>query len=277
MSEPLQLCDAHNHLQDERLRAAGFEADPWIQRQSDYQCVVNGTEETDWDAVAHLARHPGVHPAYGLHPWKLQPSPGWEERLRQRLLADPGAGVGETGLDRNKGIADFDEQVAIFSTHLKLAAELDRPLTVHCLNAWGALVETLRGESLPARGFLLHAYAGSVEMVDQLVELGAYFSFSPAFADPKRKRALEAFSRIPPDRLLVETDAPSMPPPAEMNSYVLSAPVSVHPVNHPANLIVALEALAHLRKLSTTTLAKTVQENFLRWLGKKSKSFAENR
>ena len=110
---------------------------------------------------------------------------------------------------------DFESQQAILRKHLAFAAELDRPLTVHCLRAWEELLDLLGTSPRLARGFLLHSYSGPVELVDSFVELGAYFSFSGYFLNENKKAKLALFCDIPADRLLVETDAPAMPLPPD--------------------------------------------------------------
>lgn len=105
----MRLFDAHCHLQDERLvtrAAAVFEA---AGREGVAGFCCCGTEEGDWGAVADLAAaHPGIVPAYGLHPWYISPrSPDWSAALAARLAANPRAAVGEIGLDH--AIADHDD------------------------------------------------------------------------------------------------------------------------------------------------------------------------
>ncbi|MCC5806686.1 MAG: TatD family hydrolase [Opitutales bacterium] len=262
-------CDAHTHLQDPRFAAAGFDVPAWLRERSGaYACAVNATDEADWDAVARLAEHPGVHPVYGLHPWKIAGRRrGWEERLCLRLEGDPSAGVGETGLDRWIEGHDLDDQLGVFRVHMKIAAELNRPLTVHCLRAWGAMRDCLAAGPLPERGFLLHAYGGPAEMLGSFVDMGAYFSFSTYFTDPRRHRVRDTFAHIPAERLLVETDAPAMPPPPRLNRNHLDDPEDGSPLNHPANLALALAALAEIRSETVAALEQRTAENFLRWWG----------
>ena len=262
-------CDAHTHLQDPRFGAAGLDVSAWLrERSGSYACAVNATDEADWDAVALLAGRPGVFPAYGLHPWKVAARrPGWEDRLRARLEGDPRAGVGETGLDRWIEGHDLDDQLRVFSTHMEIAAELNRPLTVHCLRAWGSMRGRLAAGPLPDRGFLLHAYGGPAEMLGEFIGMGAYFSFSTYFTDPRRHRVRDTFARVPAERLLVETDAPAMPPPRQRNENLLEDPEDGSILNHPANLSLALAALAEIRGESVAALEQRTAKNFIRWWG----------
>lgn len=91
----------------------------------------------------------------------------------------------------------------------------------------------MESNPLPARGFLLHAYGGSKELVPQFTKLGAYFSFAGYFLHEKKQKVREAFEAVPPDRLLLETDAPEMPPPSKAITHKLANEAS-HPANLPA-------------------------------------------
>jgi TatD DNase family protein len=245
--------------------------------------VVNATNEEEWPVVAALAReHAWILPSFGIHPWDCgNRSAGWLAGLRAALLAAPKAGVGEIGLDRwiidgvrpddpriaGLRVAPMDEQAEVFAAQLALAAELDRAASIHCVQAFGALLEVLQKTARPARGFLLHGYGGPAEMVKGFADLGAYFSFNIELLQPRLSARLENFRSIPADRLLVETDAPTKPPPKELNRFPLPGNTEGSEINHPANIAVAYEQLAQLRGLSVAALAVQVELNFERLFG----------
>ena len=261
----MKLIDAHNHLHDARLAPHLRE----ILRTLDLQCaVVNGTREDDWPAVASLAaEHAWVLPSFGLHPWQVAGrSARWLEALRRQLDAHPAAGVGEIGLDCWIAGHDLADQTAVFTAQLALAAERNLPATIHCIQAWGALWEIVRTHPLPARGFLLHAYGGSLEMMRGFAERGAYFSFSPYFLHGRKAAQRAVFAAIPADRLLVETDAPDLRPPDEKNAHPLFDAAGAA-LNHPANIAAAYAGLAGIRGLENETLAGIVAANFARLFG----------
>lgn len=259
------LFDAHNHLQDERL-------DPWrdqiiedIPRARIAEMVVNGSCEADWPMVADLARrHAWVRPAFGLHPWRVKErSPGWLAQLRGWLLAHPRAVVGETGLDRWIENPNVEVQSACFRAQLALAVELDRPVTIHCLHAFGLLEQVLSSVDVPRRGFLLHSYGGPVEMVPRWVELGGYFSVSPYFAHPRKSAQLATFAKIPLHRLLAETDAPDMWPPPDSNPHPLHA-LDGRALNHPLNLRVSYGLVSKLHEIPVQKVEEVLGRNYRR-------------
>lgn len=269
MTAPM-LYDAHNHLQDEWLTPHRGAIVGALQAIGVGGAVVNGTEEADWEAVAALAvAHPWVVPSYGLHPWHVAGrSPEWMSRLTACLDREAAAGrphgVGEMGLDRWKKPYDFADQQAVFLAQLALAAERNLPATIHCLEAWGALDDLVHRHPVPARGFLLHAYGGPPEMVGRFAVCGAYFSFNGYFLHERKAARREAFRRVPADRLLVETDAPAMPPPPSLTRHTLPPAPDGTALSHPASLADVYAALAALRGISVEALARLVAENFRR-------------
>ena len=279
----MKLYDAHNHLQDEWLAPHLEKIALQLPALGLRRAVVNGTCETDWPQVAELAkRFPWVCPSFGVHPWLAgNRTPAWRAQLEVHLAAAPSAYVGEIGIDRwmlddakpddprLRGLrrAPLAEQVAVFAEQVRLAAAFNRPATIHCLHAWGTLAEVLKREPLPSRGFLLHAYGGPAEMVGGFVERGAYFSFNGYFLGPRKERQQQVFRMIPAERLLVETDAPSMPLPAEWRTHKLPRNSDGQIVNHPGNLEAVYTGLAALRGVAVADLADQVEANFQRLFG----------
>jgi TatD DNase family protein len=263
-----RLYDAHNHLQDERLAPHREAILAALQREGVARMVVNGSCEADWPEVLALARqHTQVIPSFGYHPWYVKGrSPEWQQVLLRHLEVVPSV-VGEIGLDRWVKDYDLEQQQKVFVWQLRLAAERAQPVSIHCLQAWGPLLDTLRAEPRPRCGFLLHSYGGSPELVAPLAELGAYFSLPGYFARERKTRQREAFREVPADRLLIETDAPDQLLPPERVQYPLTDAASDKSVNHPANLGAVYRFAAELREEPLEALAGKVEENFLRLFG----------
>jgi len=173
--------------------------------------VCCGTSPADWTVLQRAATAAdGVTPAYGLHPWFVQGDAGADAAatgtLAALLAAEPLAAVGEIGLDfAVRDGAPPERQRAVLAAQLGLAQRFGRVAIIHCVRAWGALVETLDAVGPLPRGFVLHAYGGSAEMVKPLARLGAFFSFkaSGEMLGPKAAARMKA---VPPERLLLESD-----------------------------------------------------------------------
>jgi TatD DNase family protein len=260
----MKFFDAHNHLQDDRFGGRQMELLAECERAGIARMVVNGACEADWPQVLALARaHPLVLPSFGYHPWRLhERTPDWQRNLENFLDEIPSA-VGEIGLDHWKPDLRYDEQEEVFLAQLGIAAERDLPVSIHCLQAWRRLHDLLRDHPRPARGFVLHSFGGPVEMIQVFAKLGAYFSFPGYFLHERKLRQRETFKQVPPSRLLIETDAPDQPLPAEKNRHPL-ADVSGLPLNHPANLVAVYDGLADFLGEKIGSLAGRVEENFQR-------------
>jgi TatD DNase family protein len=262
------LYDSHNHLQDAALSTHIEDILAELDRQGLERAVVNGTQEEDWPAVSALCRrNTTLVPAYGLHPWNVKnASPTWQAELIKHLDQCP-AGIGEIGLDRWIENHDLPKQEEVFLWQWRIAAERNLPASVHCLRAWGHLLELLEREPGPRCGFLLHSYGGPQEMIRPLAKLGAYFSISGYFAYERKVRHREVFRHVPPDRLLIETDAPDMLPPREYIAFPLIDEASGKAINHPANIGAVYQFAAGMFGESIETLAARVSENFQRLFG----------
>ena len=263
------LVDAHNHLQDGRLRPHLAEIVPAMREAGVARCVVNGTCESDWPDVLELAaRYPDVvQPSLGLHPWKIDSrSDRWATQLQAHIESGVSIFLGECGLDRWMKKPDLPAQEEVFLFHLSLATKHNLPLSIHCLQAWGALLDLLRANPRPERGFLLHSYGGSRELVPELVRLGAYFSFSGHFLHERKEKVRDAFRAVPPERLLAETDAPDMKPPPRLREIPLEDEDRA-PLNHPANLVQIVSGLAQVLGSDDTDLRDLLAGNSQRFFG----------
>jgi TatD DNase family protein len=277
------LYDAHQHFHFDELVPYRTVIDTDLRQLDVCRAVVNGTNEAEWPVIAALAKkYDWIRPSYGLHPWDCgNSSPDWLASLRTILMGDPRSAVGEIGLDRwiidrlpaddprlaGLRVASLSEQAEVCTAQLALAAELNRAASIHCVQAWGALRELLEKTARPARGFLLHGYAGPAEMIPVFTELGAYYSFNLQLMEPQRADCLNNFKHLPIDRLLVETDAPSKAPPFARNRFLLGTPAVDPTLNHPANILLAYEMLAEIRGLSLDALTREVETNFIRLFG----------
>lgn len=290
----MHFYDAHNHLQDERLAPPLDAILAMLDSVGIVRMVVNGSCEADWPAVLELAKRDArVLPSFGCHPWYVhERTAHWQRSLVRFLDAVPSA-IGEIGLDKwiqenpwrvgcvtpsapgdlkseignLKSPASLAEQEEVFVWQLRLAAERNLPVSIHCLQAWGAMLDILTREPRPRCGFVLHSYGGPREMVAPLAKLGAYFSLPGYFAHERKQRQREAFLAVPPDRLLIETDAPDQLLPDARNRHPLTDAATGRPLNHPANIVAVHEFAAELLGEPVEKLAARVEENFVRVFG----------
>lgn len=189
-----KFIDAHCHYN--RSNFAGY-AGPGA-------FVCNAACEDDWApllAASHCNKR--IYAAIGVHPWHVcAVAPGWNGRLREKLNMNPGAMVGEIGLDRTH--PDFDRQMSAFVAQMEIAAELNRSAQIHCVHAWDALLRLLKTGPHP-KHVVIHRFAAAPEIIHALIEIfgdGVWFSYRA----PMRERALRAVAATPERQILVETD-----------------------------------------------------------------------
>ena len=117
----------------------------------------------------------------------------------------------QCGLDkgpRGLAAAPFDAQLAAFKAQLALAQELRRPVSVHCVRAYAAVEEALRGAGMDDP-VVLHAWTGSVESTRSLLRLpSVHFSLGGHLAKLPPQKAVPMVQAIPLERLLLESDSP---------------------------------------------------------------------
>lgn len=178
------------------------------------QFVVNGCWQEDWNLVLSLAeKYKGcISPQLGLHPWWVgHKSVDWYDRLTALLEQHPHAGLGECGLDKGARAlhaAHFDQQLQAFELQLQLANRLKRPVSIHCVKAYGPVVSALERLriSVPV---VLHAWTGSADMTIRFLKLpSVYFSLNGYITKIPPNRALPMVRAVPLERLLLESDAP---------------------------------------------------------------------
>ena len=219
--------------------------------------MISGVEAKTWAAQNDLLQ-PGVHVAWGVHPWRVANAPNaWRDEIRalERLLLEnpitPRA-LGETGLDYGKRIdkRGHERQRAAFRLQIRLAKKHSLPLILHIVRAHHDAVRILKEEGVPDVGGMVHSFSGNDTQANDYIGLKLHISFSGSVTNPRSTRIRKAASVIPIERLLVETDAPDQ------------TPFNRKPCpNEPAFLIDVIAALAELRGCAASHLATTTAAN----------------
>ncbi|XP_078158408.1 uncharacterized protein LOC144554066 [Carex rostrata] len=265
----MRLFDAHCHLQDERIAAV---VPRLIRTAIDSGVVffsVNGITEKDCHLVKQMSdEYPSIIPSFGLHPWFItERSPNWFDTLKGSFIDAPYAAVGEIGIDKGPlaKTINFTQQVEVFQQQLKLAKELQRPVSVHCVEAFGDLMKILKQIGPFPAGLILHSYMGSAEMVPELSNLGSYFSFSGHNTNfMTEQTAKKILKSVPKDRILIETDAPDGLPSFDKESVIPVPGDANGTLNHPANLHIVLEFVAMLLEMTKEEVAELTYQNAVR-------------
>ncbi|MCZ7528049.1 MAG: TatD family hydrolase [Acidimicrobiia bacterium] len=202
--------DSHCHLQWlsggpdaalDRARSVGV---------TGFVCV--GTDlASSREAVELARRHPDVRATVGLHPHDASRLAGEWEGIEALAPAPEVTAVGETGFDLHYRHSEPAEQEEAFRAHIRLARRLDRTLVVHSREAWDDTFRVLADEGPPDRT-VLHCFTGGPGEARRALDLGACLSFSGILSFRAADDLRAAAALTPPDRVLVETDAPYLAP-----------------------------------------------------------------
>ena len=225
----MKYIDAHCHIMSDEYMCAAM-------ARGVGQFIVNGQSPADWKTVAEIARRDNFYGAIGVHPWSVSELPDdWDARLVDMLSANPKLMIGEIGLDKNR--PNMTAQEAVFCRQLQIAHEMERVVQIHMVGAWGRCMEILRGGNLPP-GMVFHAFPGPGELVGELSNMKAYFSFGPGICDEKYIKMRAAVGVVPESRILVESDAPDfLSPDAVPNTVAEIARIRGVPVKEMAEII----------------------------------------
>ena len=208
----MQLTDSHAHLDDQAFAPDRAAVVASAAQAGVGMIVTVGTSaDSSWAALRLAEAFPTVRAAAGIHPHEAgRVSPEAVDALRP-LLAHPAVvAVGETGLDFHRDHAPRDAQVALFRAHLALAMAAGLPVVVHCRDAHDALLGTLA--AFPDVIVVMHAFSGPAEVARECLRRGYYLSFAGPITFPRAETLRNVARTVPADRLLVETDAPSLSP-----------------------------------------------------------------
>ncbi|MDH3730640.1 MAG: TatD family hydrolase [Acidimicrobiia bacterium] len=205
-------------------------------------------EKSARQAAALAVEFPGeVLATAGLHPHYAD---AWtEQRDAIGELARDAVAIGECGLDFYRNLAPRQAQLAAFTDQLLLAVDLDKPIIVHCRDAFAEVYEALETTGTAERT-VLHCWTGGPKWTKRFDDLGAAFSFAGPIAYPKGETVRLAAAVAPRDRTMVETDTPYLSPPPHRGED-----------NEPARVALVGAALAQVRGETVEEVAALTTAN----------------
>jgi TatD DNase family protein len=169
--------------------------------------VVPAYDRASWDPIVKLAENPAIHPALGIHPWLAHEEIAAD--LPAAVAKHQPIAIGEIGLDTMIDTSGLAEQLPLLETQLALAADLDLPVILHCRGAFEELLTAVSRHGGKLRG-VLHAYSRGPELADRFLKAGLHIALGGAVTRDRARRVRKTAERLPLDRLLLETDAPSI-------------------------------------------------------------------
>lgn len=256
------MIDAHLHLQD--ISEPIYRDVLHTFDQLNVSAVFcNASSPGDWGTVLDFAKDARVFPFIGTHPWYVdQLISGWEEQWIA-CLKRHACGIGEIGLDQGPKGKDIEKQMCVLVRQIDAAVMLRRPFVLHCVNAWGPMMQLLRACSLNGLPFVVHSFCGSIEILDELIRMGALISIGQRSL--RQRQADGVLQRIPDNRLLLETDFPYLPGKNKDDVGVGDYQESIARVYQQASVMrgMSVEALIHQTVLNAAVIIKYIQNDSL--------------
>lgn len=249
--------DTHAHLDLPPLQQNLAAELALAQAQGVRGWLLPGVRRCDWGGLlACTATDPALWSAPGLHPLAVESwSPAAGTELEGLLSGAKVVALGEVGLDGTPGFPPATLQEEAFRAQIRLALAARRPLLIHCRRAFGRLLEILRQENASRVGGIFHGFSGSLEVAWQAIGLNFAIGLGGVLTYATARKLPQIAARIPAEWLVLETDAPDLPP------YPYRGQL-----NRPAYLTHIASALAHLRGWDLQETGRQTTANALRVL-----------
>ena len=257
------LFDSHAHYYDKRYAEETDGADVILNDcvfARGIEGVINiGTNNTNSRiCIEQAARYDKMYVTVGIHPEDVvyckndvdselaklcELISSCDEIRKNKIVA-----IGEIGLDYHYEGFDKQLQKIYFERQMELAEDSDLPVVIHDREAHGDCFETVL--KYPNVRGVFHSFSGSAEMAMELVKRGWYISFSGVITFKNARKAVDAASVVPIDRILLETDCPYLAP---------------HPyrgkINHSGLMYLTASKLAEIKNMSLEEVAYVTTQN----------------
>ena len=205
--------------------------------------------------LEYAEKYPQVYASAGVHPTEAHKATEEDFLEIEKLLQHPQVvALGEVGLDFYHKDAPRDIQEKVFIRFLEMQKRIDKPLILHCRDAFPELIKLLRDfGGAPYRG-IFHCFSGDAAIMKECLDLGFHISFAGPLTYKKNDALRKACQLCPADRVLIETDCPYLPPQAMRGKR-----------NEPAYVVNVAEKIAEVRGVAAGEIAQATSKNFYRF------------
>ncbi|MCM2342158.1 TatD family hydrolase [Rhodoferax sp.] len=273
----MKFIDTHCHLDAPEFGSAASSVRAEAARHQVVMCVLPAVEVANFESVRTLARAGGDSYALGIHPLYVKAAQDDDlDRLDaalQHYRDDPRlVAVGEIGLDLFVPELCAEplrtRQQHFYVTQLKLARKYGLPVLLHVRRSVDQVLKGLRTLARADWHGIAHAFNGSAQQAQSFIDLGLKLGFGGALTYDRALQLRRLAASLPLDALVLETDAPDMPPHWLYKTAQQREAGETQGINSPAELPRIAAVLAELRGLSVADLAAATTRNALAALPK---------
>jgi TatD DNase family protein len=244
--------DTHAHLyldafSEDRASAVERAVDAGVE----YMLLPNVDEETIDDMQRLQELFPrNCLPMMGLHPTSVKP--GFEkslDKMKELLQRKKYIAVGETGIDLYWDKTFFDLQVSSFKTQIGWALEFDIPVVIHSRNSISEIIDILEPFRNSGLKGVMHCFPGDIEQAKWFIDFGFFLGIG-GVVTYKNSITARVVENVPVEKLLLETDAPYLPPVPFRGKR-----------NEPAYIPHIAGKIADIRKMPVEEIARITTDN----------------
>ncbi len=250
------LVDTHCHFNHEKLELDTHKLIERAQTAGVQRMIVVGYDlESSSKAVDLASEYTGVlFAAVGIHPHEASSWNADTERQIVEMASKTGVvAIGEFGLDYYRNLSPKDRQIDAMLAQKQIADQFGLPVIIHCRDAYDELIALFENEGAPANGGVMHCWAGSVQQANRVVEMGFALGFGGVVTYPSAEELRECAKAVPPGAILLETDAPYLPPVPYRGKR-----------NEPSYVALVAEKVASVRGMGLDDLAALTTSNAVR-------------
>ena len=193
-----------------------------------------------------------IYGTFGIHPHETENNDVSKITIIESIKKNTKLiGVGETGLDFYYNHSKKNIQIDSFKKHIEAAIEINLPIIVHSRNAEEETFNILNEYKKHKPKILMHCFTGTYKFYKQMEELDSYFSASGIITFDSSKDLQNTLSKIPNNKLLIETDSPFL------------APVPMRgKKNEPSFIKYTLKKLADIKNIDVSEIVSLTTKNF---------------
>ena len=252
------VIDTHCHLDFDEFNTDRIDV---IKRakEAGIEYIINvGSSPAGSRKTVELASlHNDIFASVGIHPHHADDvTEDTFVEMKKLAAKEKVVAIGEVGLDYFKSLSSPEKQKELFVKFIGLSKELRLPLVIHNRDAHQDTLDILKKTcSLPVRG-VMHCFSGDSKVLTKVLDMGLFVSFTCNLTFKNARRLREIAKNVPPDRLLLETDAPFLAPQVKRGKR-----------NEPAYITELRDILSELLNLPKDEIERITTENAKRLFG----------
>ncbi|HNW88910.1 MAG TPA: TatD family hydrolase [Bacteroidales bacterium] len=189
-------------------------------------------------------------PMIGLHPTSVKEDyQGELQEIEKIISTEKFYGIGETGIDLYWDKTFLNEQIDSFTFHIELALKYELPVVIHSRKSLNEIFSILKKYSSKGLTGVFHCFPGNIREADQAVDMGFYLGIG-GVVTYKNSSMAEVVKHIDVEHIILETDAPYLPPVPYRGKR-----------NESSYITIIAESIAQLKNLSIEEIAKSTTVN----------------